>query len=123
MLVGEGVDAALIGKRVAFAGARGAWAEYYTAPAAGLVPVPDAISDEAAAQLIAMPFSALTLLEFLTVERGDWIIQNAANGAVGTMLAGLAKSRGIGCVNLVRRDEGVAEMEKLGLPNTVSNRC
>jgi NADPH:quinone reductase-like Zn-dependent oxidoreductase len=118
--VGEGVDASLIGKRVAFAGARGAWAEYYTAPAAGLVPVPTAISDEAAAQLIAMPFSALTLLEFLNVMPGDWIIQNAANGAVGTMLAGLAKSRGVHCVNLVRRDEGVAEMEKLGIANTVS---
>lgn len=118
--VGEGVDAGLIGKRMAFAGARGAWAEYYVAPAAGLVPVPQAISDEAAAQLIAMPFSALTLLDFLNVRPGDWIIQNAANGAVGTMLAGLAKARGIGCVNLVRRDDGVAEMAKLGIGHTVS---
>ncbi|MBL8630792.1 MAG: zinc-binding dehydrogenase [Rhodospirillaceae bacterium] len=118
--VGEGVDVALIGKRMAYAGVRGAWAEYYVASAVALVPVPDVMSDEAAAQLIAMPFSALTLLDFLNVAAGDWIIQNAANGAVGTMLAGLAKSRGIHCVNLVRRDEGVAEMAKLGISNTVS---
>lgn len=67
--LGEGVTDATIGQRVAVASVHGTWAEYFIAPATGIVPVPEAISDEAAAQLIAMPFSAISLLEFLQVKR------------------------------------------------------
>ncbi|MBL8644923.1 MAG: zinc-binding dehydrogenase [Rhodospirillaceae bacterium] len=118
--LGEGVDEKLLGKRVASASVRGAWAEYFVAPAAGLLPVPDAINDEAAAQLIAMPFSAIMLLDYLNVQPGDWIAQNTANGAVGKMVAALAQSRGVNAINLVRRDEGVAELSALGIANAVS---
>ena len=117
---GEGVDTALVGKRVVNAGKSGTWAEYFTAPAAGVLPLPDAISDEAGAQLIAMPFSALALLEFLNVSEGDWVVQTAANGTVGKIFADLAKSRGVRTVNLVRRAEAVAELEKLGMENVLS---
>ncbi|MFD2238143.1 zinc-binding dehydrogenase [Aureimonas populi] len=118
--LGEGVSGAAVGQRVAVASVHGTWAEYFLAPASGLVPVPDAIADEAAAQLIAMPFSTVTLLDFLEVERGDWVIQNTANGAVGKMLAMLAATRGVQVVNLVRRDAGVDELATLGIANAVS---
>lgn len=118
--LGEGADPALLGRRVAAAGVHGSWAEYFLAPAAGVVPVPDTISDEAAAQLIAMPFSAITLLEFLGVKKGDWMIQNTANGAVGKAVAMLAQARGIHVINLVRRDEGIKELSELGIVNGVS---
>ena len=109
-----------IGQRVAVASVHGAWAEYFIAPAKSLVPLPDNIPDEAAAQLIAMPFSAITLLDFLEVAQGDWIVQNTANGAVGKVLAMLARSRGIHVINLVRRDEGIDELRALGIENIVS---
>jgi NADPH:quinone reductase-like Zn-dependent oxidoreductase len=118
--VGEGVDAGLVGKRVTVADAHGTWAEYFLASAASLVPVPDVIPDEAAAQLIAMPMSAVVLLEFLGAKPGEWVVQNTANGAVGKTLAMLAKARGVHVVNLVRRDAGVAELEALGIANAVS---
>ena len=118
--LGEGVTGLTIGKRVAVASVHGTWAEYFLAPAAGLVPVPDAISDGAAAQLIAMPFSAIALLEYLEVKSGDWIIQNTANGAVGKTLAMLAAARGINIVNLVRRDAGIEELAAVGISNAVS---
>ncbi|OLP57820.1 alcohol dehydrogenase [Xaviernesmea oryzae] len=118
--VGPGVDSGLIGRRVAAAGLRGSWAEFFVAPAKALVPLPDAISDEAGAQLIAMPFSALSLLEFLAVQPGDWVVQNTANGAVGKVVAMVAAARGIHTVNLVRRDEGVAELAALGIDHAVS---
>lgn len=119
--VGDGVDSAMIGKRVTIAGIHGSWAEYFVAPAAGVLPLPDAISDTAGAQLIAMPFSALSLLETLKASEGDWIIQTAANGAVGKIMAVLAKSRGINVLNLVRRDDAVTELEVLGMDNVLSN--
>ncbi|SOH92219.1 NADPH:quinone reductase [Monaibacterium marinum] len=118
--VGDGVDAALVGQRVTAAGMHGSWAEYFTAPAATILPLPDTISDVAGAQLIAMPFSAISLLETLQATKGDWIIQTASNGAVGKIMAVLAKARGINLLNLVRRPEAVAELEALGIENVLS---
>lgn len=121
--LGAGVEGIALGQRVAVAGVHGAWAEYVLAPAQALVPLPDAISDEQGAQLVAMPFSALTLLEFLQVGPGDWIIQNTANGAVGKAVAMLAKARGIHAINLVRRDAAVAELTELGIGHAVSTEA
>jgi NADPH:quinone reductase-like Zn-dependent oxidoreductase len=118
--VGEGVDEALVGRRVAVAGSPGTWAEYFVAPAGAAIEVPDAMTDEAAAQLISMPFSAISLVEFLGVSAGDWIVQTAANGAVGKIVAVLAKSRGLNVVNLVRREAAVAELAELGIDNAIA---
>ena len=118
--LGEGVQGVALGQRIAVAGVHGSWAEYFIAPAPLLVPLPAAIADEAAAQLIAMPLSALMLLEFLEVQSGDWIVQNTANGAVGKTLAMLAAARGVHTINLVRRDAGVDELAALGIANVVS---
>lgn len=117
--LGEGVDRLRVGQRVA-GGTFGVWAEYYVADAAGLVPVPDAMSDEAAAQLVSMPFSAISLLHSLDLHEGDWMIQNAANGAVGRMVAQLAAARGINVVGLVRRAAGVEELRTQGIERVVA---
>ncbi|MDN5569527.1 MAG: zinc-binding dehydrogenase [Paracoccus sp. (in: a-proteobacteria)] len=118
--VGRDVDPALQGKRVAAAGLSGSWAEYALAKAATVIPVPEDMPDEAAAQLIAMPFSAITLLEFLNVEAGDWVIQTAANGAVGKIMTVLAESRGIKLLNLVRRQGAAQDLAELGITNVIS---
>lgn len=117
--VGEGVAHLKPGQRVAASGL-GTWAEFYLADASRAVPLPDTIDDEAGSQLISMPLSALTLLDFIEVNQGDWIIQNAANGAVGKALAMFAKRRGINVVNVVRRDDAIAELAALGVENAVS---
>lgn len=118
--LGPDVEGLAIGQRVATGGSFGAWAEYVTTPAAGLIPVPDSVPDEAAAQLVAMPFSAISLLESLGLEPGDWLVQNAANGAVGRMVAQLAVARGINVVGLVRRAEGVEELRSQGIGRVVA---
>ncbi len=121
--VGEGVEGLAMGQRVTAASGRGTWAEYFVASASMVIPMPEAIEDEVAAQLIAMPLSALMLLEFLKVEAGQWIVQNAANGAVGKTLAMLAAARGIHVLSLVRRDAGVGEMTALGVDNVLSTEA
>jgi len=117
--LGEGVADFKPGQRVALNGL-GLWSHYFLADARRLVPMPDAVPDELACQLLSMPMSAVMLLDDLAVKAGDWIIQNTANGAVGKTLAGLAGARGVNVVNLVRRDAGVAELEGLGIANGVS---
>ena len=118
--VGEGADDSLKGQRVAVAGVHGAWAEHVLAPADGILPLPDEISDEQGAQLIAMPFSAISLLDSLKAEKGDWILQTAANGAVGRIMTVLAKARGINLVNLVRRDAAAQGLRDNGTQNAIS---
>lgn len=118
--LGEGVTSLTVGQRVATGGTFGAWSEYIVAPAAGLIPVPDSLPDESAAQLVSMPFSTMTLLQFLDVKEGDWIVQNAANGAVGRMMAQLAPARGVRVLGLVRRSGGVEELRSQGISNVVA---
>ncbi|WP_067198602.1 zinc-binding dehydrogenase [Microbacterium sp. XT11] len=118
--LGEGVEGLGVGRRVATGGTFGAWAEYIVTDAAGLVPVPEGVPDEVAAQLISMPFSAISLLQFLDVKAGDWIVQNAANGAVGRMLAQLASARGVHVLGLVRRAGGVDELRAQGIGGVVA---
>ncbi|WP_310795914.1 zinc-binding dehydrogenase [Herbiconiux daphne] len=109
-----------VGQRVAAGGVFGVWAEYFVAKAAGLIPVPDGIDDETASQLIAMPFSALSLLDYLDVSPGEWIAQNTANGAVGRLVAQFAARRGVRVLGLVRRDAGVDELAAIGIHDVVS---
>lgn len=118
--VGAGVDENMIGQRIVAAGVHGTWAEYFVAPATGVMPLPPQITDVLGAQLIAMPFSAIALLETLNLQAGDWIVQTAANGAVGKIVAVLAKSRGLNLLNLVRRPEAVAELQALGCEHVLS---
>lgn len=103
------------GQRVVVSGVQGTWAEYFIAPAQSIIPIPDAIDDEMAAQLIAMPMSALLLIEFLNIQPGQWIIQNAANGAVGESMGMLAPTRKINTINLVRSKESEQELIDLGI--------
>ncbi|MFW8623763.1 zinc-binding dehydrogenase [Corynebacterium glutamicum] len=118
--LGEGVEGLQVGQRVASGTSFGIWAEYSLVDASGLIPVPEQLSDESAAQLVAMPFSAISLLDFLDMKPGEWLIQNSANGAVGRMLAQLAESRGIHVVGLVRRDAGVQELAAQNISGVVS---
>ena len=118
--IGSEVTDLTVGQRVAAASVQATWAEYFVAPAEMVFAVPDSLDDEMAAQLIAMPLSALMLLEFLAVESGQWIIHNAANGAVGKSLAMLAAARGVKTINVVRSSDALAELDAIGVTNNVS---
>ncbi|MBL8322129.1 MAG: zinc-binding dehydrogenase [Acinetobacter sp.] len=118
--LGEGVSGVALGQRVAVAAVHGSWAEYFIAPAQGVVPLNDAIDDETAAQLIGMPISALMLLDFVNLQPGQWLIQNTANGAVGKTVAMIAQARGQQVINLVRRSSAVAELQALGIQHVVA---
>ena len=117
--LGEGVSHLQVGQRVAGGGDK-TWAEYYLGAAARLVPVPDSVSDETACQLVSMPLSAKMLLDTLEVSAGDWIAINAANGAVGKLLAQYGAEKGVKVLGLVRREAAVAEMAALGFNDVVA---
>ena len=118
--LGEGVTNLQVGQRVTGFATAGAWGEYYLTNAASALPLPDEISDDVACQLVAMPLSALALVEHYTVGEGEWLVQNAANGAVGKTLAVITKSRGIRVIHLVRSATGKKELAAAGIPDSIS---
>jgi NADPH:quinone reductase-like Zn-dependent oxidoreductase len=118
--VGAEVPASLVGQRVCVAGARGTWATAFVARAGGMVPLPAAIDDDTACQLLAMPLSASMALEDLALPAGGWIIQNAASGAVGRMVDMLARERGLNVINLVRRADSLADLRAAGVERALS---
>ncbi|PXX52686.1 NADPH:quinone reductase-like Zn-dependent oxidoreductase [Nocardia tenerifensis] len=112
--LGPGVTGLTVGQRITVSGAQNVWAEYFVVKAGQVVPVPDEVSDETAAQLLAMPLSALMLLEDLGVAEGEWIAINAANGAVGRLVNVLARQRGVNVLNLVRGPKSVQALRAAG---------
>ncbi|EFH6972219.1 zinc-binding dehydrogenase [Escherichia coli] len=118
--IGDGVKYLRPGQRVVGAPISGVWSEYFLAPAELLTVIPDTISDEVGAQLGSMPFSALLLLEFLNAKAGQWIIQNAAGGAIGKTLSILAREKGVNTISLVRDSETEKTLTAQGIQYVVS---
>lgn len=91
------------------------WTQRRRIPADQAIKVRDDIPLEQAAMLRINPPTALLLLEdIVDLQPGDWIVQNGANSAVGKILIGLARERGIRTVNIVRRQELASMIGSLG---------
>jgi trans-2-enoyl-CoA reductase len=58
--------------------------------------------------------ASLLLRNFVPLKAGDWMIQNAANSAVGGAVIQLARIQGIRTINVVRRPDVVDELRALG---------
>ena len=103
-----------VGQRVMLAGGA-TWREEIVAPVTAFVPLPDAGDVEQMSMLTVNPLTAhLILADFVDLKPGDWLVQSAANSAVGEYVIQLAKQRGLKTVNIVRRENLVAELKALG---------
>jgi NADPH:quinone reductase-like Zn-dependent oxidoreductase len=93
----------------------GTWRTHLIAPAAELLPVPPGTDVKQASMMFINPPTADVLLrQFVQLQPGEWVIQNAANSAVGRYLISLAKLAGYKTLNVVRRDELAPELTALG---------
>ncbi len=93
----------------------GTWREAGNAHASELVKIRPDVPLEQAAMLHINPATALVMLrEFVTLQPGEWIVQNAANSAVGRCVIRLARHFGWRTVNVVRRPELVDELKAAG---------
>lgn len=91
------------------------WRERITVPGLKLVPLPAEADVKQLAMLrINPPAGALLLSEYVDLEPGSWVIQNAANSGVGRAVIAFAKLRGLRTINLVRRAEVIPELKTAG---------
>lgn len=116
--VGEGVSMRT-GQRVSFTGV-GTWSEYAIAHHKALIPVPDAMPDDVAAQLFVNPFTAFAMVEESGVQAGEWLMLTACGSAFGKMVIQLCQQRGINTIGTVRRDDLNEELTKLGLTAVIN---
>lgn len=118
--LGEGVTGVQVGQRVAALGGSGALARYSVVNAAGLIPVPENLSG---AQAAAFPVSYFTAYHGLkTLGRGvegEWVLVQAAAGALGTASIQLAKAMGMHVIALASTDEKLALARDLGADVTI----
>ncbi|WP_375400911.1 alcohol dehydrogenase catalytic domain-containing protein [uncultured Amnibacterium sp.] len=128
--VGEGVDAALVGRRVAAMNTHtcgqcvpcrsgreyecadlrmvgihrwGSYAEYATVPVDSLHQLPDDVSLVDAAALAATGPIALTQLRVVGVPEGGTLLVTGISGALATVIAALAPGFGVRVLGLTRR--------------------
>ncbi len=93
----------------------GTWREACAVAAEKLVAVPQGIEPIQAAMLKVNPITAWRMLhDFVPLQPGDWLIQNAANSAAGRAVIQIARELGYKTINIVRRSELAEELRALG---------
>ena len=118
--LGEGAEHLRVGQRVIPLGVPGTWQEKLLINSAQLIPVPDQISDQTAAQFVVNPLTAwIMTIEELALQPGEWLLQTAAGSTLGRVVLQIARLRGFKTINVVRRREQVEELKALGADEVI----
>ncbi|TVR50635.1 MAG: alcohol dehydrogenase [Puniceicoccaceae bacterium] len=113
--IGPGVGQLKPGNRVRVPGDRGAWCDRLVCSADDLLMVPESLPVEQAAMAFVNPPTAWRLLhDFVALQPGDWVVQNAGNSAVGQLVIQLARIKGWKSISLVRRPEAADALRAVG---------
>lgn len=113
MAVGAGVTNLEPGDRVVpLKNALGTWRTHAFLPAAELFKVPKSLDIAAAASLTVNPCTAYRMLkDFVELEKGDTVLQNGANSAVGQNVIQLCRAWGLRSVNIVRNRPAINDLK------------
>ncbi len=113
--VGANVTNVTAGELVILPHNVGTWREAVAVKADDLVVVPAGIEPVDAATLKINPMTAWRLLhDYVDLQKGNWLVQNAANSAAGRAVIQIAHELGYKTVNIVRRAELIDELRAEG---------
>ncbi|GAA4613841.1 zinc-binding dehydrogenase [Actinoallomurus liliacearum] len=112
--VGEGVDPAWAGRRVATRTPDGGYATHVVVPADGLLPVPDGLDPATAAALLHDGVTALGVFDPARVRPGEWVLVVAAAGGMGTLLVQLSRTAGAHVIAAARGKRKLDLARELG---------
>lgn len=117
--LGDGVDQALLGRRVAARGF-GGYAEYSVQPITNLVPLPQEFDLLTGAVYGGCSHTAWRILhERLALAAGETILVHSAAGAVGIMLAQFAKIAGLRVIGTVSNATKAEYASKFGVDRVI----
>lgn len=118
--IGPGVDTLKVGDRVGYFYAPGAYALSRVIDVDALIKLPDDISSEEAAGLLAKGLTAWALLtQVHPVRSGETVVVHGASGGVGSLLARWAKSIGATVIATVGSAEKAAIVGGWGLDHVL----
>lgn len=113
--LGPDVSGLTVGQRVLLPVGIGTWSTHVVADAKKLMPLPNAADPvQLSMMTVNPPTAALMLSDFVDLQPDEWVIQNAANSAVGGYLIQIARSRGLKTVNVVRRESAIDDVRQDG---------
>ncbi len=92
----------------------GAWSTQRVFSSDTLVAVPHANLDQISMITVNPATAYLLITTYRDLKEGDWLIQSAANSAVGRYVTQLAKARGIRVASVVRRESAIADVWSAG---------
>jgi len=93
----------------------GCWSQHITAAELHFAKLPPGIDRVQASMLRINPVTAWHLLkEYIELDEGAWVVQNAGNSGVGRALIQIAKHLGLKTASFVRRAELIPELTALG---------
>ncbi|MEN8892822.1 zinc-dependent alcohol dehydrogenase family protein [Planktotalea arctica] len=96
-----------VGQLVLLPAGIGIWRSEVVASAGAFIAMPEGDIDQLSMMMVNPATAQLLLTDFVTLAQGDWVIQSAANSAVGTYVVQLAKAMGVKTVCVVRRESAV----------------
>ena len=111
-VLGENVTNLNIGQRVLATTSSGGYAEFATAKAATVIPIPDELGFGESTALLVQGLTALGLLN--EVKAGETILVHAAAGGVGTLLVQLAKQKGLKVIGTASSEQKLELVASLG---------
>jgi NADPH2:quinone reductase len=119
--VGPGVTDIKVGDRVGYLlGPQGAYADVRVMPADVLIPLPDGVSDRAAATLMMKGMTAQYLFrQVYPLHGGETILYHAAAGGVGLVACQWARALGVKMIGTVSTDEKAAIAKAHGCAHTI----
>jgi NADPH:quinone reductase len=114
--LGSNVNKLHLGDRVVSLVSSGGYAEYATADASMVIPIPNGISFAEATAITIQGLSAFTLLQYAAKpQQGETVLVQSAAGGMGIFLVQLAKLFGVGkVIALASSEEKLAFARKLG---------
>ncbi|MGD1903378.1 MAG: MDR family NADPH-dependent oxidoreductase [Geitlerinemataceae cyanobacterium] len=107
---GEGIEP---GSLVLLPGGK-TWSTEVVCAIETLLPLPEADVDQLAMLTVNPATAYLMLRDYVDLQPGDWIIQSAANSAVGQYVIQLGKARGIKVACVVRKEATKVKLEAAG---------
>jgi len=112
--IGAGVTEFRPGERVFPARASGTFREEVRCKVTDCLPAPEGDAVQLSLAMVNGGTAAVLLEDYVPLESGEWLIQNAANSNCGRYLIKLASLKGVKTVNVVRRAAVIPELRALG---------
>ncbi len=120
---GEGMHGLAVGDRVAYTIRNGAYATHRVVEARHLVPIPDGVSDVAAAGGFLKGLTVSYLVnDSFCVEAGHAVLFHAAAGGCGLIAGQWLASKGATAIGTAGTDEKCAIASRLGYQHTINYR-